>query len=514
MPASNDNFANAISLNTISDVAGVTSADNTGATGEPGEPPSSGRTLWWKWTVPTGRSDRYRFSTRQKPGLQQTGIRTTIQVFSGTAFNNLVLIGGADSYAGWEQNGEVIFQAGAGTTYYIRVDGYNGAQGFIALWWEPADELVPWNCGECLPVVGVGETCMGTWQPSIFSEGFKDFNVPAGAYIVRYCGGAWNYRDGWVVGRVPPFATQSWPGIDFTGWFFSIRYRDNGAQMTHLGEPGMGPPDTNLGYPSPGAAQAAAACNSARFRHDATAPITMHFTDQAYPDNTLSTLGIKAPLYTLYRVVPVLIEDREVTFRNAPLPMGNYSMDVFIDNLTDEDFNGVIATLQTTGGVTTVAGPKTLDFPSLGQGSTTFFFTVSPGTNYSVIATIKLSDGINTFQDLHFDLNPRITSPSQTASTFGIPGTRWKIIVDLVYAGIHPFQLFATVEASGGVTDIRSAATTAPQTVFPIPEGSPSLSFLISPDPPSSRHVDVTINLADTFAGVNFPSLRFPISLP
>jgi subtilisin family serine protease len=122
-PPPNDNFANQIPL--TGDTA-TTKGSNRGATGEVGEPTQSGpiNSAWWSWTAPT--SGIYNIDTRG------SNFDTWLSVFTGSAVNNLTLIG-ADDDSGGNLASLVSLNATAGTTYRIAVDGYSSATGAIQL---------------------------------------------------------------------------------------------------------------------------------------------------------------------------------------------------------------------------------------------------------------------------------------------------------------------------------------------------------------------------------------------
>src|SRR5207244_736506 len=93
-----------------------------------GEPSTQGgRTVWWRWT--TAYASNYVFDTFG------TAFDTTIGVFTGTALTNLTRVAFNDDWNGTVQS-QVRLVGAAGTTYYIGVDGYGGAEGEILLNWQ------------------------------------------------------------------------------------------------------------------------------------------------------------------------------------------------------------------------------------------------------------------------------------------------------------------------------------------------------------------------------------------
>jgi len=126
----NDNFANAI---TLSGASGSTTGSNVGATKESGEPVNpangGGASVWWKWTAPS--SGNVSFST------SGSAFDTIMAIYTGNAVNalNLITYNDDENYPSIVTS-IVTFNATAGTTYYISVDGYSAATGSIALTWN------------------------------------------------------------------------------------------------------------------------------------------------------------------------------------------------------------------------------------------------------------------------------------------------------------------------------------------------------------------------------------------
>jgi|GEM_PF-2268051 len=126
----NDNFANA---QIISGNRGSVTGSNLGATKEPGEPNHAGQaggvSVWYRWQAPV--SGAFTFNT------------------IGSDFNTLLSAGTSFFFEIVSNNdrlglvSSVTFPAVAGATYYIAVDGKNGAMGNIVLTWSPT--LLPTN---------------------------------------------------------------------------------------------------------------------------------------------------------------------------------------------------------------------------------------------------------------------------------------------------------------------------------------------------------------------------------
>ena len=123
-PPPNDNFADAI---VIPPAGGQGSGTNYGATWETGEPLSHGvrcdSSVWWKWTAPASGPTI----------IATTGSEfdTLLAVYTGSTPGALTEVASNDDW--YSLQSQVQFQAVAGTTYRIAVDGYGGASGDIAL---------------------------------------------------------------------------------------------------------------------------------------------------------------------------------------------------------------------------------------------------------------------------------------------------------------------------------------------------------------------------------------------
>src|SRR5919199_1367442 len=148
-PPPNDNFADQIAL--TGDTANATGT-NRGATGEVGEPTQSGpiNSAWWSWTAPS--TGIYNIDTRG------SNFDTWLSVFTGSAVDNLTLIG-ADDDGGGNLASLVRLNATAGTTYRIAVDGYYSATGPIQLNIDPPP---PPNDNFANQIALTGETAHAT----------------------------------------------------------------------------------------------------------------------------------------------------------------------------------------------------------------------------------------------------------------------------------------------------------------------------------------------------------------
>jgi hypothetical protein len=136
----NDDFVDAIPLNGVSGtIAGANVAQGslpslTPIGKESGEPNHAGNpggaSVWWSWTAPV--SARVAFDT------QGSDFDTLLAVYTGTGVNSLTEVASNDQACNSDQS-KVVFEAQAGITYHIAVDGYFGVAGAIALNWDIDD---------------------------------------------------------------------------------------------------------------------------------------------------------------------------------------------------------------------------------------------------------------------------------------------------------------------------------------------------------------------------------------
>jgi hypothetical protein len=139
----NDNFANA---RPIDGESGEEFGDNLGATPESGEPQHAGasptRSVWFRWTAPS--SGIYAFAT------EGSRFDTVLAVYTGTAVSQLTRIA-QDDDSGPTTRSLMQFNAQAGTTYFIVLDGFGVGRGEYQLTWRkvsdaPAPTPVPPLC--------------------------------------------------------------------------------------------------------------------------------------------------------------------------------------------------------------------------------------------------------------------------------------------------------------------------------------------------------------------------------
>lgn len=136
----NDKFIDAIEF---SQSSGTTTGSNNGASKTTGEPDhagnSGGASVWWRWTVQEAGEARI--------DSRGSNFDTLLGVYTGSNVAALTEIASNDDIdPGVITQSEVVFQTQPGETYFIAVDGFNGAVGDITLNWtfEP-DQVTPGN---------------------------------------------------------------------------------------------------------------------------------------------------------------------------------------------------------------------------------------------------------------------------------------------------------------------------------------------------------------------------------
>ena len=120
-----DMFADAVLLTgTIASDA----ASNVGAASEAGEPNGEGtsgpvNSVWWQWTAPTDGP--------VEVNTIGSELDTALAVYTGSAVDSLSLVAANDD--AWDYQSQLVFEAVAGTTYRIAVDGFADSTGDIVL---------------------------------------------------------------------------------------------------------------------------------------------------------------------------------------------------------------------------------------------------------------------------------------------------------------------------------------------------------------------------------------------
>lgn len=123
----NDNFANRIVL---SGTSITNTGSSIGATRESTSEPLhtgniGGRSVWWTWTAP--------FSGYVEISTAGSSFGTLLAVYTGTAVTALTAKASNDDDSNGGNTSRLVFNAVAGASYQIAVDGYNGASGNITL---------------------------------------------------------------------------------------------------------------------------------------------------------------------------------------------------------------------------------------------------------------------------------------------------------------------------------------------------------------------------------------------
>lgn len=133
----NDNF---VDRTVLTGSSGFMLGSNLGATKEAGEPlhagNAGGASIWYSWTAPASYVVTFRTNPFPRiPGLPE--FDTLLAVYTGNTVNSLDVIASNDdsSPGGGSGLSSVTFNAIAGVTYQIAIDGKNGATGRLELRW-------------------------------------------------------------------------------------------------------------------------------------------------------------------------------------------------------------------------------------------------------------------------------------------------------------------------------------------------------------------------------------------
>lgn len=127
--ASNDNFANALTLASPNPQSGSLSGTNVGASKEAGEPnhhgEPGGKSVWFKWTAPGDFARVYNFTFEgSRSASGSSSFNGVIAIYTGSSVNSLTTMtswGGTDATC--------YFKATPGQLYYIAVDGKDSGSG-------------------------------------------------------------------------------------------------------------------------------------------------------------------------------------------------------------------------------------------------------------------------------------------------------------------------------------------------------------------------------------------------
>lgn len=280
------------------------------------------------------------------------------------------------------------------------------------------------GCNECPPVMGEGMTCAGTVVIPVNEERTYSFlNVQAGSYLIRYCHGAFNYRDGWAVTRVPASADQTWPGQRVAGYFI-VAFTDAGNYTFSEAQP------TGVGYDTSTMAEEAMGCSEIRLLHSGGS-ISMHFSDKDYDDNITDSQGM--PEFALYRVPPVLRYN--CTSLAGMINSGTHiNTQFWIQNVTD-GMHELTFTMQATGGVTVPQAPFTYTFDPLELTQLGFSFDITQWKSDCVVTINVSNGGYDTIPPIVIDMSPLLLSEWELQGDQGFPDGRRPVTLTLTNAG-------------------------------------------------------------------------------
>ena len=137
VPPANDNFASAIALGSGS--SGSVTGNNANATKQAGEPNHAGNpggpSVWYTWKAAS--TSPVTFDTCV------SGFDTLLAVYTGSSVSSLSLISSNNDVSTNNPRSRLTFTPVNGTTYYIAVDGANGANGNFTLRWAQASVGLP-----------------------------------------------------------------------------------------------------------------------------------------------------------------------------------------------------------------------------------------------------------------------------------------------------------------------------------------------------------------------------------
>ena len=134
----NDNFVDAEVI-TGTNIALVRAS--AGATKETGEPDHAGNTggasVWFQWTAPASGSVEW--------NTAGSSFNTLLVAYEGASASNLTVLASNDNY-GTNITSRFVFNAISNSTYYIAVDGFDGATGSLSLTFtQTVDYFIPAN---------------------------------------------------------------------------------------------------------------------------------------------------------------------------------------------------------------------------------------------------------------------------------------------------------------------------------------------------------------------------------
>ncbi len=202
--APGDNFANRA---TIMNTVGVIGGTNRFATKETGEPHHGGKagsnSVWYTWTAPATGIATFR--------TQGSVFDTLLGIYTGGTVSNLTTIASDEDLGGFFTS-EVQFNALAGTSYHIAVDGFAGGSGEFILGWDL--EIT----SDTLPVI--------TNQPisrAVLIGSDVTFNVSATGTGLTY---QWFFNDSALPGATNTALTRSSVQAADVG-YYTVRVRNS-----------------------------------------------------------------------------------------------------------------------------------------------------------------------------------------------------------------------------------------------------------------------------------------------
>lgn len=170
----NDFFDNAIEISQTGGHIGSTAGNNTNATTETGEPnhakKDGDKSVWWKWTAPTNGE-----MTVDSCG---SSFDTVMGIYTGTIVSALSEMVSNDDACGLQSS--ATWSARAGITYYIAIDGFNGASGNITLNWNFTSDATRTPDISVLPATDVTFTGASTGPFNPGSVNYSITNVGSG----------------------------------------------------------------------------------------------------------------------------------------------------------------------------------------------------------------------------------------------------------------------------------------------------------------------------------------------
>ncbi len=133
----NDNFSRAVYLAGLSNDVFISNSD---ATAEPGEPlhadSPGGKSVWWSWQAS--------FTGTMGVNTGGSTFDTLLAIYTGDSVSNLQVVADNDDTEGFGiVSSSLVFRALAGETYFIAVDGFNGATGTVRLTINPVGRPAP-----------------------------------------------------------------------------------------------------------------------------------------------------------------------------------------------------------------------------------------------------------------------------------------------------------------------------------------------------------------------------------